>query len=39
MRTNRSITRADIITVVIDGFDGIVHQDLSIINKVLDENK
>ena len=39
MRTNRAITRADVIAVVIDGFDGIVHQDLSIVNKALDENK
>ena len=39
MRTNRSITRSDIVTVVVDGFDGIVHQDLSIISKVLEEKK
>jgi len=39
MRTNRAITRADVIAVVIDGFDGIVHQDLSIIQKTLEENK
>lgn len=39
MRTNRAITRADIIAVVIDGFDGIVHQDLAIIGKVLEEKK
>ncbi|NVP17269.1 ribosome biogenesis GTPase Der [Candidatus Gracilibacteria bacterium] len=39
MRTERSITRADIVAVVIDGFDGIVHQDLAIISTVLEENK
>ena len=39
MRTNRAITRADVIAVVIDWFDWIVHQDLSIISKALDENK
>jgi len=39
MRTNRAITRADVIAVVIDWFDGIVHQDLSIVSKALEENK
>lgn len=39
MRTERSITRADIVAVVIDGFDWIVHQDLAIISTVLEENK
>ncbi len=39
MRTNRAITRADVVAVIIDWFDGIVHQDLSIINKALEENK
>lgn len=39
MRTDRSITRADIVAVVIDGFDWIVHQDLAIISTVLEENK
>lgn len=39
MRTTRSITRADIIAVVIDWFQWIVHQDLSIISKVLEEKK
>ncbi len=39
MRTNRAITRADIIAVIIDWVDWIVHQDLSIINKALDEKK
>ena len=39
MRTNRAITRSDIIAVVVDGIEWIVHQDLSIISKVLEENK
>lgn len=39
MRTERAISRADVIAVVIDWFDWIVHQDLSIISKVLEENK
>lgn len=39
MRTNRAVTRADVIAVVVDGVQGIVHQDLAIISKVLEENK
>lgn len=39
MRTERAIKRADIICVVIDGFEGIVQQDLSIISNVIDEKK
>ena len=39
MRSNRAIARADVIAVIIDGFDWIVHQDLSIISKVLEEKK
>ncbi|MDD3144979.1 MAG: ribosome biogenesis GTPase Der [Candidatus Gracilibacteria bacterium] len=39
MRTERAITRADVIAVVIDGFAGIVHQDLAVISRVLEENK
>ncbi|MDQ7010000.1 MAG: ribosome biogenesis GTPase Der [Candidatus Gracilibacteria bacterium] len=39
MRSDRAIIRADIIAVVVDGFEGIVQQDLSIISKVLEENK
>lgn len=39
MRTERAIKRADVIAVVIDWFDWIVHQDLSIISSVLEENK
>lgn len=39
MRTERAIKRADVIAVVIDWFDWIVQQDLSIISTVLEENK
>ena len=39
MRTNRAITRSDVVAVIIDWFDGIVHWDLSIISKVLEEKK
>lgn len=39
MRTERSITRADVVAVVIDWFDWIVHWDLTIINRALEENK
>ncbi|MDD4151887.1 MAG: GTP-binding protein, partial [Candidatus Gracilibacteria bacterium] len=39
MRTDRSIQRADVVAVVTDGFDGIVHQDLSVIEKALEEKK
>jgi len=39
MRTERSIKRADIVAVIIDGFDGIAQQDLSIISRVLEEKK
>ncbi|MDD5770050.1 MAG: ribosome biogenesis GTPase Der [Candidatus Gracilibacteria bacterium] len=39
MRTERSITRSDIIAVIIDGVDGIHQQDLSVISRVLEEKK
>ena len=39
MRSDRAIKRADIIAVVVDWFEWIVQQDLSIISKVLEENK
>ncbi len=39
MRSERAIKRADIIAVVVDGFEGIVQQDLSIISRVLEEKK
>lgn len=39
MRTERAITRSDIVVVVIDAFDWVVSQDLSIISRCLEENK
>jgi len=39
MRTERAIKRADIIAVIIDGFEGIVQQDLAIISDVLEQHK
>ena len=39
MRSQRSLKRADIVAVVVDWFEWIVQQDLSIINSVLEENK
>lgn len=39
MRTNRAISRADIVVVVIDAFEWVVSQDLSIVSKSLEENK
>lgn len=39
MRTERSITRADIVAVIVDWVDGIHQQDLSIIWRVLEEKK
>ncbi len=39
MRTERSIKRADIVAVVIDWFEWIVWQDLSIISSVIEEHK
>jgi len=39
MRTQRALKRADIVAVVVDWYEGIVGQDLSIINKVLEEKK
>jgi GTPase len=39
MRTQRAITRSDIVWVVIDWIDWIHTQDLSIISSVLEENK
>ncbi len=39
MRTTRAMTRADIVCVVVDGYEGIVGQDLSIINKAMEEHK
>jgi len=39
MRTDRAIKRADVVAVIIDGFEGIVQQDLSVISSVIEENK
>ncbi len=39
MRTERALKRADIIAVIIDGFEGIVQQDLSLISQVVEEKK
>jgi len=39
MRSERAIKRADIVAVIVDWYEGIVQQDLSIINKVLEEKK
>ncbi len=39
MRTERSLTRSDIVAVVVDGFDWIHQQDLSVISSVLEEKK
>ena len=39
MRSERALKRADIIAVIIDGFEWIVQQDLSLISKTIEENK
>ncbi len=39
MRTQRAMTRADIVAIVIDGVEGVTHQDLSIIASALEEKK
>lgn len=39
MRSERALKRADVIAVIVDGFDGIVQQDLSLIGKTMDEKK
>lgn len=39
MRSERALKRADIVAVVIDGYEWIVQQDLSIINTALEEKK
>ncbi len=39
MRTERAITRADIVVVVVDAFEWVVWQDLSIVSRSLEENK
>jgi GTP-binding protein len=39
MRSERALSRADVVAVVVDGEEGFAHQDLAIINKVLEEDK
>ncbi len=39
MRSERSLKRADVVAVVVDGYEWIVQQDLSLISKVLEEKK
>lgn len=39
MRSERALKRANVIAVVVDGFEGIVQQDLSLISKVVEEKK
>jgi predicted GTPase len=39
MRSERALKRSDIVAVIVDGFEGIVQQDLNIISKTLEENK
>jgi len=39
MRSERALKRADVIAVVVDGFEGIVQQDLSLIGRVIDDKK
>ncbi|MDD2486766.1 MAG: ribosome biogenesis GTPase Der [Candidatus Gracilibacteria bacterium] len=39
MRSERSIVRADVVALVIDGFDGITAGDLHIVSKALEESK
>ncbi|MFA5917486.1 MAG: ribosome biogenesis GTPase Der [Candidatus Gracilibacteria bacterium] len=39
MRTERAITRAQIVVIVVDAFEGVVGQDLSIVSRSLEENK
>lgn len=39
MRSERALKRAEVIAVVVDGFEGIVQQDLSLVSRVIEENK
>ena len=39
MRSERALKRADIIAVIVDGFEWIVQQDLSLIGKAMEEKK
>ena len=39
MRSDRALKRADVIAVVVDGYEWIVQQDLSLISRVIEEKK
>jgi GTP-binding protein len=39
MRSERALKRADVIAVVVDGFEWLVQQDLSLIGRCMDEKK
>ncbi len=39
MRSERALRRADVVAIVIDGFDGVVQQDLSLISEAIEEKK
>ena len=39
MRSQRAMKRADVVAVIVDGYEGIVQQDLSIISSTLEEKK
>ncbi len=39
MRSERALKRADIIAIIVDGFEWIVQQDLSLIGKAMEEKK
>lgn len=39
MRSERALKRADVIAVVVDGYEGIVQQDLSLIGRAIEDNK
>jgi predicted GTPase len=39
MRTDRAISRADIVAVVIDSDEAVVQQDFQIINRAIEESK
>lgn len=39
MRSERALKRADVIAVIVDGFEWIVQQDLSLIGRAMEENK
>ena len=39
MRSERALKRADVIAVIVDGFEGLVQQDLSLIGRTMEEKK